>query len=342
VIATVNNKFEKDYGDYVSAKLNWDSVYSSSTQRDEDIANAPSSSSAAATQANADITNLKSIDTVVAEQATDASQLNSNFQTQEIQSNALLADAAALTLAVMDASPIGRTPAMLVGLYTRIQPDDLQLTVTIIPASQTQSSTPQTAQSPSSQSVSQNQGGGGGGKGGGGGGAASQQATTSPNTATASAVTASASPFSSQTLTIPVTHGWEGAFSLGVVDTTLASRSYYIPYNSTPPSPLKIQQSTRSKLNVSAAALAHYNYIISSQWAAGPTFGITPIAPYQYLLGLDVAYGHTSKLILSGGMAFGQETEAIGINQGTTPTVNTANVFTNGYFGSLTFSLALP
>ena len=271
----------------------------------------------------------------------------------------LFTDAATVANVLLDANPVGATPAMLVKPFDNVQGDDLQVTVTITPVSQQSqkstasnttpiNTTPATTPQPGG-STGTNPGSGGGpsqkGTGGGGqqqniGGGQGSQGANNPQSQPSG-------PFAPQTRTIHVDQGWEVMFSVGMAFTTLGSRNYYIAHS--PIAGLNpagtVALGTGDRYDAGGAAFIHYNYLITSHWSLGPTIGVTASGTPRFLLGLDLAYGHRDRLVLTGGLAIGSVTELNGEQLGQPPvgsTVNTVNATRSGFYLGLGYSFSLP
>ena len=155
-----------------------------------------------------------------------------------------------------------------------------------------------------------------------------------------------ASDFTTQSMRIPVVGCCRVGISLGLVGTGLASHHYYITPAADPSSKSVVSEGPKDTLDLSPAALVHFENYLSPHFAAGFAVGLTTSSPIRTLFGGSLSWGRRVRGTLTGGLAVGSITELNGDTVGATPIlstgVSTASVIKASWFAGLSGSFTIP
>jgi hypothetical protein len=215
-------------------------------------------------------------------------------------------EAANLLSVIMDGDTGGRTPATLERTISRVSFDEIQVVVGVQPLPLPTG--------------------------------ALGSAAPQPPTA--------ASDFTTQSMRIPVVGCCRVGISLGLVGTGLASHHYYFAPAADSSSKPVVSESSKDALDLSPAALVHFEKYLKPNFAAGLAVGLTTSSPIRTLFGGSLSWGRRVRGTLTGGLAVGSVTELNGDTVGAPPIlstgVSTASVIKASWFAGLSGSFTIP
>ncbi len=169
-------------------------------------------------------------------------------------------------------------------------------------------------------------------KAGGGGDSATKDASTADTSGT--------KPSRAEE-TIPVYGRWILDYSLGLAGTNLKKRNYIVgPKNPPTDFTTVIQEGASDRLDIGAAALAHFYCLKDQSVTPAITFGVVAKDPVRYLLGVTAVIGGThrtgrTRVFLTYGLAVGKVERLNGVSVGDTTTaseIKTVSVQRQGTF----------